>query len=80
MKPAILDTDILLDILHGRPEIVRKHAQRYREVHKRYTISAVTVAELARGSLRQGDFASVAGTSANTSRGVAFGHSICWRL
>jgi Predicted nucleic acid-binding protein, contains PIN domain len=55
MKPAILDTDILLDILHGRSEIVRKHAQRYREVYKHYTISAVTVAELTRGSLRQGN-------------------------
>jgi tRNA(fMet)-specific endonuclease VapC len=54
MKPAVLDTDILLDILHGRPASVQEHAQRYRAVYGRYTVTAVTVAELARGSVRQG--------------------------
>ena len=54
MKPAVLDTDIVLDILHGRPARVQEHAQRYRVLYGRYTITAVTVAELARGSVRQG--------------------------
>jgi len=54
MKLAVLDTDILLDILHGRPASVQLPAQRYRAVYQRYTITAVTVAELARGSVRQG--------------------------
>ena len=53
MKPAILDTDILLDILNGRPARVQEHARRYREVYLRYTITAVMVAELARGLSRQ---------------------------
>jgi tRNA(fMet)-specific endonuclease VapC len=54
MKPAVLDTDIVLDILHGRPACVQAHAQQYRALYGRYTITAVTVAELARGSVRQG--------------------------
>jgi len=53
MKPAILDTDILLDILNGRPARVQESARRYRETYARYTITAVTVAELARGLGRQ---------------------------
>jgi len=55
MKPAILDTDILLDILNGRPARIQEHARRYRETYSRYTITALTVAELARGLVRQGD-------------------------
>jgi tRNA(fMet)-specific endonuclease VapC len=54
MKPAVLDTDIVLDILHGRAARVQEHAQHYRALYGRYTITAVTVAELARGSVRQG--------------------------
>lgn len=55
MKPAILDTDILLDILNGRPARVQEYARRYRETYLRYTITAVTIAELARGLGRQGN-------------------------
>ncbi|MDW8055073.1 MAG: PIN domain-containing protein, partial [Anaerolineae bacterium] len=50
MKPALLDTDILLDILQGGNSTVQENAQRYLTVHGRYTITAITVAELARGT------------------------------
>ena len=55
MKPAILDTDILLDILSGRPARVQEYAFKYRQTYSRYTITALTVAELARGLVRRGD-------------------------
>ncbi len=55
MKPALLDTDILLDILHGSSSAVQRNAQRYLAIYGRYTISAVTVAELARGAVRGRD-------------------------
>ncbi len=54
MKPALLDTDILLDILHGSSPIVQSNAQRYLGAYGHYTISAVTIAELARGASRGG--------------------------
>lgn len=55
MKPALLDTDILLDILQGVQSAVQQNAQRYLSVYGRYTITAVTVAELARGAVGGGD-------------------------
>lgn len=51
MKPALLDTDILLDILHGRHPTVQENARRYLARHGGYTITAITVAELARGTV-----------------------------
>lgn len=52
MKPALLDTDILLDIMHGSSIIVQQNANRYLTAYGRYTISAVTVAEFVRGVCR----------------------------
>lgn len=54
MKPALLDTDILLDILHGHLPFVQQHAQRYLAVYGRYTTTAISVAELARGAQHGG--------------------------
>lgn len=53
MPPTILDTDILIDILTGGHENVRRNSQRYLATHGRYTITSVTIAELSRGSYRR---------------------------
>lgn len=57
MKPTLLDTDILLDILQGGQPTVQQNAQQYLAAYGRYTITAVTVAELARGAVRGGESA-----------------------
>jgi len=55
MKPTLLDTDILIDILEGVHPRVHRNAQRYLAAYGHYTITAVTVAELARGSVQGAD-------------------------
>lgn len=55
MKLALLDTDILVDILQGALLAVQRNAQHYLAAYGRYTITAVTVAELARGAVHGGD-------------------------
>lgn len=59
-KPTLIDTDIMLDILRGRNEQVRSNALRYLEVYPCYTISQITLAELAHGFFkREGSLASI---------------------
>ena len=49
MNRALVDTDILSDLLRGRYPQVEKRAAAYLEQHERSTLSAVTVFEIVRG-------------------------------
>ncbi|MCX7925090.1 MAG: PIN domain-containing protein [Fimbriimonadales bacterium] len=49
MKPVVIDTDIMLDILRGRNEQVRYQAQQYTLHYPRYSITQITLTELAHG-------------------------------
>ena len=53
MDKALLDTDILSEILKGRDAQVTERARRYRSTFGRYTISAITVMEIVKGLHRQ---------------------------
>ena len=46
---ALLDTDILSEILKGRDSQVAVHAAAYRRAFGRYTISAINVMEVVKG-------------------------------
>lgn len=49
MAPAILDTDLLSEVLKQRDASVRHHASLYLQHHGRFTFSAVTRFEILRG-------------------------------
>ncbi|HTQ10958.1 MAG TPA: PIN domain-containing protein [Fimbriimonadaceae bacterium] len=49
MEPAILDTDILSEILKGHDQHVVERAADYARTHGRYTVTSVTVYEIAYG-------------------------------
>jgi predicted nucleic acid-binding protein len=49
MGPAVLDTDILSEILRGKNVKVADNARNYRRLHGRYTLSVVTVVEIIQG-------------------------------
>lgn len=68
MTRALLDTDILSEILKGKNPQVLARADEYRATHRRMTTSAVTVMEVVKGlhklgqSRRQAEFlAAIAG-------------------
>ena len=54
MDKALLDTDILSEIIKGRNVTVSARASLYRVVFSRYTFSAVTVLEIVKGFHRLG--------------------------
>lgn len=49
MDEAILDTDILSEILKAKDQSVRAAAQEYLSIHGRFSFSAVTFYEILRG-------------------------------
>ncbi len=49
MDPALLDTDMLSEVLKQRNPIVRKHARQYLRSHGQFAFSAVTRFEVIRG-------------------------------
>lgn len=49
MNKAILDTDILSEIIKGVNQTVAAHARTYRRAFGHYTLAAVTVMEVVRG-------------------------------
>ncbi len=53
MQRALIDTDIWIDILNGHPPVVAERANAYWEVHRTFTISALTVTELVRGFVKR---------------------------
>ena len=53
MGPALLDTDVVSEILRGKNTDVAKHAAEYRREHGRYTLSVVTVVEVIQGFARE---------------------------
>jgi tRNA(fMet)-specific endonuclease VapC len=53
MGPALLDTDVVSEILRGKNAEVAKHAAQYRREHGRYTLSVVTVVEVIQGFARE---------------------------
>lgn len=56
MKPVVIDTDIMLDILRGRNEQVRYYARQYALHFSLYPITQITLTELAHGFyLREGN-------------------------
>jgi tRNA(fMet)-specific endonuclease VapC len=52
MNKALLDTDILSEILKGRTPAVTRNATAYRQAFGHYTLSAVTVMEIVSGLQR----------------------------
>ena len=54
MNAALIDTDILSEILKGVDKRVAEHAAKYREEFGRCTISSVTVMEVVKGLHRVG--------------------------
>ncbi len=53
MAPALLDTDMLSEILRGKNANVARRAADYRRRQGRYTLSAVTVVEIVQGFAQQ---------------------------
>jgi tRNA(fMet)-specific endonuclease VapC len=51
MDEALLDTDILSEILKAKDQDVLKRAQDYLAVHQRFAFSAITFYEVLRGLL-----------------------------
>ncbi len=49
MMKALLDTDILSEVLKGRDPQVQRTAQQYLSIFGRLTISSVTIAEIVQG-------------------------------
>jgi tRNA(fMet)-specific endonuclease VapC len=49
MDPALLDTDMLSEVLKQRSPNVRKHARQYLRSHGQFALSAVTRFEIIRG-------------------------------
>lgn len=54
MDPALLDTDILSEVLKGIDRAVATQATAYRQEHGCYTTSAVTITEIIKGFQRLG--------------------------
>ena len=54
MREVLLDTDVLSEILKGKNSAVMATATRYREEHKRYTTSVITVMEMVKGLQKAG--------------------------
>lgn len=52
MTRALLDTDILSEVLKNRDEVVAERAREYLEKHGQLTVSAVTVMEVVKGLQR----------------------------
>lgn len=52
MRRAVLDTDILSEILKGKNATVAARARSYRAEHGRYTFTVVSVLEIVRGLRR----------------------------
>jgi len=49
MNKAVIDTDILSEILKNRDPIVAKKAIEYRREHGRYTLTTINIAEIVKG-------------------------------
>ena len=49
MDPALIDTDLLSEVLKQRNANVRKHAKQYLRSHGQFALSAVTRFEIIRG-------------------------------
>lgn len=49
MDPALIDTDLLSEVLKQRNATVRKHAKQYLRSHRQFALSAVTRFEIIRG-------------------------------
>jgi tRNA(fMet)-specific endonuclease VapC len=46
---ALLDTDVLSEVIKGRDSLVAQRAQKYLQTHKRFTFSIITRYEILRG-------------------------------
>jgi tRNA(fMet)-specific endonuclease VapC len=57
MNRALLDTDILSEVLKARDENVRSRADAYESVFGKYTVSTISVVEIVKGlhKVRRGD-------------------------
>jgi tRNA(fMet)-specific endonuclease VapC len=49
MAKALLDTDILSEVLRGKNEVVRRQAETYLSQHGQLTISVLSVVEVVKG-------------------------------
>ena len=49
MAQALLDTDVLSEVIKGRDSLVAQRAQKYLQTHKRFTFSIITRYEILRG-------------------------------
>ena len=49
MDKALIDTDILSEIMRGRNSRVLEHAATYSDEYRAFTVSVVTVAEVVKG-------------------------------
>jgi len=54
MEKALLDTDILSEVMKARSQAVLSRAAAYNEQYDRFTVSAVTVMEIIKGLQRVG--------------------------
>lgn len=54
MDPAILDTDILSELLRGRNQRVLSHAAGYRKQFGQFTLSTFSVLEVVKGLVKAG--------------------------
>ncbi len=54
MDRAILDTDILSELMRDKNRIVRERAASYLTTHGRLTISTLTVMEIVKGLIKAG--------------------------
>ena len=54
MDPALLDTDILSEVLKAKNPNVIRHATEYRKQFGRYTTSAITITEIVKGFHKAG--------------------------
>jgi len=54
LKKALIDTDILIEVLRGRHPQIVANARQYRLHFPAYTISVVSVVEFLRGLVRKG--------------------------
>lgn len=53
MGPALLDSDMVSELLRGKNADVARHAAEYRRQHGRYTLSVITVVEVVQGFARE---------------------------
>ncbi len=54
MDPALLDTDILSEVLKAKNPNVIRHATQYRKQFGRYTTWAITITEIVKGFHKAG--------------------------